>query len=761
MSDFFEINQQNLNFSDLQLAAEVYLSLGYSLIPVYGDTQPDRAKVAAVAWSIFRQRRPTVNEIRHWFHDMRFGGLAIITGHISGLVVLDFDDPSRAEAFARYCPHLTETRTVRSASRGLPHYYYRLPPHLHLDSRRASGVDLQADGRYVLAPPTVIGGKAYEISRGGSPRDLSNADIALILRFMSEKALPGHPNTISPANRLSLPTPVHKSAKRLTDAVTPVTQADLVALYQHLAAEYGRNEALFKTSLRARDSGWNLMATIEALRELHIVCPAISSHSTETRSQRHREAARTVDSAFSRPPGRYHKSLVNTGQLPNRARETLFEMGLTCVVRVIESLYHLGIKPGDTFTEPQARQILAGKVGRHSLLKALSAITSSDTALFDRTSSRSSPSGHPQTPKGVAQKTTNIPTNQCSFVNTTKPNKSRTGRPPRRYLMPGPLEICAKLGLKPAKSDSLDPDDLTSAKKCRQAVHRELIKRRPGRYSRAWLAHRLGISVRTCQRYNIEIPIHVVPLYIEKPISWSSINQIPAGFSVAGTFLEDENRQRYPPIPGIAVKLLARGHRVTYKRRDVNYYWYGEQPPWIGLAFGEHPEQHFIRNDQQEIWCYVRRWRREQDTQQPAAAHNAQTRRQPAPAIISNSENGESAVEQRQSGELPPHQHPRASSLHEPRHRSTRRRYRRPLPDSRAEKLALEAYETVNRLATGEASSISQVSARRLVDTYGIQPVRKALRLLQVRGNIRNPAGFIVTVARSEARVALSIVSYG
>jgi hypothetical protein len=83
------------------------------------------------------------------------------------------------------------------------------------------------------------------------------------------------------------------------------------------------------------------------------------------------------------------------------------------------------------------------------------------------------------------------------------------------------------------------------------------------------------------------------------------------------------------------------------------------------------------------------------------------------------------------------------------------------LPDSRAEKLALEAYETVNRLATGEASSISQVSARRLVDTYGIQPVRKALRLLQVRGNIRNPAGFIVTVARSEARVALSIVSYG
>src|SRR5436190_1411906 len=111
-------------------AAEAYSALGWSVIPLLGECDPTRPKVPALPWSGFQQSHATPSEHHQWFAEAGFGGIGIVTGHISQLVVLDFDSEDLFKEFHRLYPDLTETRTITSASRQLPHLYFKLPDHL-------------------------------------------------------------------------------------------------------------------------------------------------------------------------------------------------------------------------------------------------------------------------------------------------------------------------------------------------------------------------------------------------------------------------------------------------------------------------------------------------------------------------------------------------------------------------------------------------------------------------------------------------------
>ena len=74
----------------------------------------------------------------------------------------------------------------------------------------------------------------------------------------------------------------------------------------------------------------------------------------------------------------------------------------------------------------------------------------------------------------------------------------------------------------------------------------------------------------------------------------------------------------------------------------------------------------------------------------------------------------------------------------------SKRRFKRSLPDAGAERIAQRVYTAIDRL--------SLPNARRLVDTYGIEPVLAALlklNLLRDRGSIRNAPGLLVTMVRA------------
>ncbi len=131
---------------DTVAAARRYASTGLSVIPL-------RGKVPAVTWKVYQTRRASEGEISRWARRGLFGNVGIVCGAVSGnLTVLDFDTPGAYTAFRARFPALAESYTVASGGGGR-HVYLRadvLPR-----SRRGRGVELCAEGRQVVAPPSI------------------------------------------------------------------------------------------------------------------------------------------------------------------------------------------------------------------------------------------------------------------------------------------------------------------------------------------------------------------------------------------------------------------------------------------------------------------------------------------------------------------------------------------------------------------------------------------------------------------------------
>src|SRR5262245_58614530 len=160
----------------LIFGAKMCQKWGWSVIPLVGNADSSRAKLPAIKWGRYQHVHARPDEIEDWFLRQGFGGLGIVCGQASGLVVLDFDDPVLASEFRHFHPDLTQTRVVESGTRRLPHYYYRLPNGLHVYSRSVRGADLRSDGTYVVAPPTRVKDAEWRVIQDQVPRTLSESD---------------------------------------------------------------------------------------------------------------------------------------------------------------------------------------------------------------------------------------------------------------------------------------------------------------------------------------------------------------------------------------------------------------------------------------------------------------------------------------------------------------------------------------------------------------------------------------------------------
>ena len=151
----------------LELAL-LYVKKGLSVIPL----KPKDKKPMLKSWKEYQQRLPTEEELRRWFKNKETN-IAIITGKVSGnLVVIDFDSREAFENFVRRVKKagkrlqfaISNTWIVESG-KGF-HIYLRLPRAELLPStkvRFTEGIDLKAEGGYVVAPPSVHpSGKRYE-----------------------------------------------------------------------------------------------------------------------------------------------------------------------------------------------------------------------------------------------------------------------------------------------------------------------------------------------------------------------------------------------------------------------------------------------------------------------------------------------------------------------------------------------------------------------------------------------------------------------
>ena len=105
----------------------------------------------------YLNRKATKEELEAW----RWSGVGIVTGPLSGVLVLDVDGPEGEAELQKYGHPVTPM--VRTASGGL-HLYFRHPEqHVRTGIRVAPGLDVKASGGYVVAPPSVgANGRSYE-----------------------------------------------------------------------------------------------------------------------------------------------------------------------------------------------------------------------------------------------------------------------------------------------------------------------------------------------------------------------------------------------------------------------------------------------------------------------------------------------------------------------------------------------------------------------------------------------------------------------
>ena len=150
-------------------AALAYLGRGWSVIPV----EP-RGKRPVIAWLEYQQRRADEDEARQWFETRRNANVAVVTGKISGLVVLDIDTAHHGDESLRALEreHGAVPQTVEAVTgSGGRHFYFSHPG--GLVRNRAGlirGIDLRGDGGCVVAPPSVHrSGKHYVWKKGRAP----------------------------------------------------------------------------------------------------------------------------------------------------------------------------------------------------------------------------------------------------------------------------------------------------------------------------------------------------------------------------------------------------------------------------------------------------------------------------------------------------------------------------------------------------------------------------------------------------------------
>jgi hypothetical protein len=127
-------------------AARRYRALGCSVVPAIPGT-----KKPLVSWKAFQARRPDEGEIRAWYHARPDAGVIIVCGRVSGIAVVDIDPRNGGDLrlAGQFTGPLAETGS------GGRHAYLAADVTIPKLPDILPGVDLQAEGSYVLAPPTI------------------------------------------------------------------------------------------------------------------------------------------------------------------------------------------------------------------------------------------------------------------------------------------------------------------------------------------------------------------------------------------------------------------------------------------------------------------------------------------------------------------------------------------------------------------------------------------------------------------------------
>lgn len=207
-----------------------YLQRGWPVVPAIG-------KQPVVAWTAYQCALPSSEQVSEWFGSRENRNLAVITGSLAGLVVVDCDSKQDSQWWQTTFP---TTPLAVTTGGGGAHFYYRHPLDTIRNRSRLLGrrVDLRADGGLVIAPPSIHPetGRAYQWKQGFAyaPEKIPVFDVGWIADHERK-------------------TPIRSSHSCRRDA----TIRDGLAYIHRIKAVSGKggHNATFRAACKLRDSG--------------------------------------------------------------------------------------------------------------------------------------------------------------------------------------------------------------------------------------------------------------------------------------------------------------------------------------------------------------------------------------------------------------------------------------------------------------------------------------------------------------------------
>ncbi len=119
-----------------------YYDQGWCIIPA-------RGKIPAVKWQEYQTKRPTREQVVKWWDENPNYNIALVTGAVSGVVVVDIDG-------VEIPPGLPPTAVVETSPRRF-HYYFKHPGFSIKNAvgELMPGVDFRGDEGIIILPPSV------------------------------------------------------------------------------------------------------------------------------------------------------------------------------------------------------------------------------------------------------------------------------------------------------------------------------------------------------------------------------------------------------------------------------------------------------------------------------------------------------------------------------------------------------------------------------------------------------------------------------
>jgi len=170
--------------------ALIYARMGWSVVPLhdFGSGRcscrrplcPSPAKHPRIRWERARQNPGDLEEVRQWWERWPAANVGVVTGRVSGLLVLDVDPRNGGMAsLARLTSSngpLPDSPLTKTGGGGR-HVWMRSPSFSLFNCQLGAGIEIKAEGGMVVAPPSLhASGERYRWSEDRGPLDIDLPD---------------------------------------------------------------------------------------------------------------------------------------------------------------------------------------------------------------------------------------------------------------------------------------------------------------------------------------------------------------------------------------------------------------------------------------------------------------------------------------------------------------------------------------------------------------------------------------------------------